>query len=192
MACSAHITGVLQAIRSGDSDAVDDLFRAVYDELRRIAHGQRRRWHGDETMDTTALVHEAYLKLVKQDEVDWHDRAHFYAVAATAMRHILTNYAERRLAAKRGGGSPHIPLDEANPISEEGAEDLLALNEALERLGEIDPRQSRVVECRFFAGLGIRETAEALGVSHATIERDWALASAWLRRALDDSTQVPK
>lgn len=190
MSSPAHITGVLQAIRSGDRGAVDDLFRVVYDELQRIAHRQRLRWKGDETMNTTALVHEAYLKLVKQEEVDWHDRAHFYAVAATAMRHILINYAELRMAEKRGGGSPHVPLDEANPISEEGAEDLLALNEALERLKEIDPRQSRVVECRFFAGLGIHETAEALGVSHATIERDWALARAWLRRALDDSTEV--
>lgn len=185
----SDLTAVLRAVSSGDRSAVDVLFQAVYAELQRIAHGQRLKWQGDETLNTTALVHEAYLKLVKQD-VEWQGRAHFYAVAATAMRHILVNYAERRLAAKRGGGLPHIPLDEANPVPAEGAEDLLALNEALEKLGRLDERQSRVVECRFFGGLGIRETAEALGVSTATVERDWALASAWLRRALDDSAEA--
>jgi RNA polymerase sigma factor (TIGR02999 family) len=190
MSSSVNLTAVLQAVRSGDRDAVDHLFHAVYAELQRIAHGQRLRLKGNETLNTTALVHEAYLKLVKQQEVQWQDRAHFYAVAATAMRHILVNYAERRMAAKRGGDIPHVPLDEANPVPEEGAEELLALHEALEGLGKMDERQSRVVECRFFAGLGIRETAEALGVSEATVERDWALASAWLRRSLDDSPAV--
>jgi RNA polymerase sigma factor (TIGR02999 family) len=185
----SDLTAVLRAVSSGDRSAVDVLFHAVYAELQRIAHGQRMKWQGDETLNTTALVHEAYLKLVRQD-VEWQGRAHFYAVAATAMRHILVNYAERRLAAKRGGGLPHIPLDEANPVPAEGAEDLLALNEALEKLGLLNERQSRVVECRFFGGLGIRETAEALGVSTATVERDWALASAWLRRALDDSAEA--
>jgi RNA polymerase sigma factor (TIGR02999 family) len=185
----SDLTAVLRAVSSGDRSAVDVLFHAVYAELQRIAHGQRMKWQGDETLNTTALVHEAYLKLVRQD-VEWQGRAHFYAVAATAMRHILVNYAERRLAAKRGGGLPHIPLDEANPVPAEGAEDLLALNEALEKLRRLDERQSRVVECRFFGGLGIRETAEALGVSTATVERDWALASAWLRRALDDSAEA--
>jgi RNA polymerase sigma factor (TIGR02999 family) len=184
----SDLTAVLRAVSSGDRGAIDELFQAVYTELQSIAHGQRLRWQGDETLNTTALVHEAYLKLVRQD-VDWQGRAHFYAVAATAMRHILVNYAERRLAAKRGGGIPHVPLDEANPVPAEGAEDLLALNEALEKLGRLNERQSRVVECRFFGGLGIRETAQALGVSPATVERDWALASAWLRRALDDSAE---
>jgi len=187
MSTPANLTEVLQAVRGGDRDAVDHLFHSVYHELEQIARGQRVRWHGNETLNTTALVHEAYLKLVNQQEVDWRDRAHFYAVAATAMRHILINYAERRGAAKRGGGASHVPLDEANPVPAEGADDLLALNAALEELGQVAERQSRVVECRFFGGLGIRETAEALGVSAATVERDWALASAWLRRTLDPS-----
>jgi len=187
MSTPANLTEVLQAVRGGDRDAVDHLFHSVYHELEQIAHGQRVKWHGHETLNTTALVHEAYLKLVNQQEVDWRDRAHFYAVAATAMRHILINYAERRGAAKRGGGVSHIPLDEANPVPAEGADDLIALNTALEELGQVAERQSRVVECRFFGGLGIRETAEALGVSTATVERDWALASAWLRRTLDPS-----
>lgn len=186
----AELTAVLKAIREGDRAAVDDLFDVVYGELRRIARGQRRRWDGDETINTTALVHEAYLKLVKQQEVAWQDRAHFYAVAATAMRHILVNYAERRLTDKRGGGAAHIPLDEANPIAEEGAADLLALNEALEDLKCLEDRQSRVVECRFFGGLGVRETAEALGVSASTVERDWVLASAWLRDRLGDGKEA--
>lgn len=187
MSSPANLTEVLQAVRGGDREAVDQLFHAVYHELEQIAHGQRLKWQGHETLNTTALVHEAYLKLVNQHEVEWRDRAHFYAVAATAMRHILINYAERRAAAKRGGGAAHVPLDEANPVPEAGADDLLALNQALDELGRIAERQSRVVECRFFGGLGIRETAEALGVSTATVERDWALASAWLRQTLDGS-----
>lgn len=185
-----QITTVLEAVRSGDHKAVDQLFDAVYDELQRIAHRQRLRWEGDETLNTTALVHEAYLKLVQQQEADWKDRAHFYAVAATAMRHILINYAKRRVAAKRGGGVAHTSIDDANPVAPEAAEDLLALGAALDSLGEMDPRQSRVVECRFFAGLNIPETAEALGVSTSTVERDWAVARAWLRRALDETTEA--
>jgi RNA polymerase sigma factor (TIGR02999 family) len=183
----ADITAVLEAVRSGDRAAVDQLFKAVYDELQSIAHKQRLRWEGDETLNTTALVHEAYVKLVDHQEANWKDRAHFYAVAATAMRHILINYAERRMAAKRGGGAPHAALEDSNPVAEEAAEDLLALGAALDALGELDSRQSRVVECRFFAGLGVRETAEALGVSTSTVERDWSVARAWLRRALDES-----
>jgi RNA polymerase sigma factor (TIGR02999 family) len=192
MSASEGLTTVLHAARSGDRESVDRLFQMVYAELQRIAHGQRVKWWGDDTMNTTALVHEAYLKLVKQQEVDWQDRAHFYAVAATAMRHILVNYAERRMAAKRGSGSPHISLDAANPVAAEGAADLLALDAALEELGRLEKRQSRVVECRFFGGLTIRETAAALGTSTATVERDWTLASAWLRRALDDTPLASK
>lgn len=187
MSTPANLTDVLQAVRAGDRDAIDRLFHSVYDELEAIAHGQRLKLRGGETLNTTALVHEAYLKLVDQEDVDWRDRAHFYAVAATAMRHILINYAERRAAGKRGGGAEHVGLEEANPVPASGVEDLLALNTALDELGRVAERQGRVVECRFFGGLGIRETAEALGVSTATVERDWALASAWLRRTLDAS-----
>jgi RNA polymerase sigma factor (TIGR02999 family) len=188
---STEVTAVLRAIRNGDREAVDHLFHALYGELRRIAHGQRRQWQGDETLNTTALVHEAYLKLVGNEQAEWQDRAHFCAVAATAMRHILVNYAEQRLAVKRGGGAVHVPLEDGNPVPEDGAEDLLTLHGALERLSQANERQGRVVECRFFGGLGIRETAEVLGVSQATVERDWSLASAWLRDALDDAPEPP-
>jgi RNA polymerase sigma factor (TIGR02999 family) len=185
MDSSDEITAVLKAIRRGDRSDIDRLFAAVYAELRKVSHAQRLRWSGDETMNTTALVHEAYLKLVRQDKAEWQDRAHFFAVAATVMRHILVNYAERRLAAKRGGGAAHIPLDEANPVPVESARELVALDGALQALSRANERQGQVVECRFFGGLGVDETAEALGVSRATVSRDWALASAWLRRTLD-------
>lgn len=186
-----YITGILRAARDGDREAVDGLFRNLYDELRAVARQQRGRWEGDHTLNTTALIHEAYLKLVDQEKADWRDRAHFYATAATAMRHILVNYAERRHAAKRGGGQPQIPLSAVadalggpNPVPAETAAEVLALHDALQRLERMSERQCRVVECRFFAGLPIPETAAALGVSPATVKRDWAAASAWLYREL--------
>jgi RNA polymerase sigma factor (TIGR02999 family) len=156
----------------------------LYGELHRIAGIQRRRWGGNETINTTALVHEAYLKLVKPDVAAWNDRAHFFAVAAKAMRHILINYAERQVAAKRGGGAVHVPLDEADLVAPEAAEDLLALDAALTALAAVHERSSRVVECRFFGGFDIGETANTLAISAATVSRDWAFASAWLRREL--------
>jgi RNA polymerase sigma factor (TIGR02999 family) len=186
MSVPIDVSSVIAAIRSGDRDAVDRLFAAVYDELRRVARGQRLRWHGDTTLDTTALVHEAYLKLVAGRSLEWSDRAHFMAVAARAMRHILVNYAERGRTAKRGGDALHVSLDEANPVPAEHADELLALDEALLALASANPRQAQVVECRFFGGLGMRETAEALGISLATAERDWTQASAWLRDRLED------
>jgi RNA polymerase sigma factor (TIGR02999 family) len=182
------VTRVLQAVRGGDPHAAGELFRAVYDELHRIASGQRRRWDGNETLNTTALVHEAYLKLVRQEEADWESRAHFFAVAARAMRQILINYAERQVAAKRGGGAVHVSLTDGMTMAPEAAEELLALHEALGRLATVHERSSRVVECRFFGGFGIRDTAETLGVSAATVERDWAFASAWLRREMSATT----
>jgi RNA polymerase sigma factor (TIGR02999 family) len=153
--------------------------------LRRAARGQRMRWEGNDTLNTTALVNEAYIKLTKAAGAHWTDRGHFFAVASQAMRQILVNYARDRRAARRGGGAVHVPLSEVNPVSEAAAEELLVMHETLERLAEFNPRQARVVECRFFAGLSIRETAQALSVSEATVERDWAVASAWLRRELD-------
>jgi RNA polymerase sigma factor (TIGR02999 family) len=179
-----QVTLLLRAVAAGDRQALDRLFDAVYGELKRLAHVQRRKWSGDYTLNTTALVHEAYLKLVRQDEVSWADRGHFYAVASRAMRQILVSYAERRCAAKRGGGADPLPLDEVNPVSPEAAGEILALDEALQRLASLEERQGRVVECRFFAGLPVRETAEVLGLSPATVKRDWALASAWLRREI--------
>jgi RNA polymerase sigma factor (TIGR02999 family) len=178
------LTTVLQAVRGGDHRAADYLFRCVYGELHRIASIQRRRWGGNETINTTALVHEAYLKLVNPDVAAWNDRAHFFAVAAKAMRHILINYAERQVAAKRGGGAVHVPLDEADLVAPEAAEDLLALDAALTALAAVHERSSRVVECRFFGGFDIEETANTLAISPATVSRDWAFASAWLRREL--------
>ncbi len=183
MATTSDVTAVLQAARNGNPHAADELFKLVYEELRQIASLQRRRWVGNETLNTTALVHEAYLKLVKQ-EANWESRAHFFNVAAKAMRFILINYAERQVAAKRGGGAVHLSLRDADLVAPEAAEQLLVLNEALNQLAGVDERASRVVESRFFGGFSIRETAEALRVSHATVERDWTFASAWLRRAL--------
>jgi RNA polymerase sigma factor (TIGR02999 family) len=180
------ITGLLQAAADGDRSALDDLFSTVYSELRRLAHSHRLRWSGNHTLNTTVMVHEAYLKLVNQQQVDWHSRAHFFGVAGKAMRHILVNYAERQQAAKRGGGAEVVPLDHVNPVAPEAAEEVLALHEALGRLGEFAERQSRVVECRFFGGLTVGETAETLGISPATVKRDWTLAIAWLRRELGD------
>jgi RNA polymerase sigma factor (TIGR02999 family) len=183
----SDLTEQLRLAREGDRDALDAVFAAVYEELRGLAKGQRRRWEGDHTLDTTALVHEAYLKLVGQEGGAWEDRAHFFAVAAKAMRHILVNYAEARRAQKRGGGAPVVPLEDAldsNPVGPDAADEILALDEALQRLGAMHERQSRVVEARFFAGLSIDETALALDVSPATVKRDWHLASAWLQREI--------
>jgi RNA polymerase sigma factor (TIGR02999 family) len=177
-----EITARLRAAAQGDRASLDEVFTLVYEELRRLAQAQRRRWSGDDTLDTTALVHEAYLKLVDQRAAHWNDRSHFLAVASTAMRHVLVNYAERRRAAKRGGGAQAVSLDDFNPVSEEVADDVIALHEALDRLAELGERRVRVVEARFFAGLSIDETADALKISRATVKRDWQLASAWLQR----------
>jgi RNA polymerase sigma factor (TIGR02999 family) len=160
----------------------------VYDELRRIAHRELRHERADQTLGTTALVHEAYLKLAHLGGVEWRSRAHFCAIAAQAMRRILINYAIGRRAQKRGGGVAPTTLedasDEAMALAQGRADDLLALDEALGRLEALDERQSRVVMCRFFGGMSVEETAEALGVSQATVKRDWVVARAWLNRAV--------
>lgn len=186
------VTRLLVQVREGDREAFDEILPLVYDEMRDLARAQRRSWKGDETLDTTALVHEAYLKLVDQSSPDWKDRAHFLAVASRAMRHILIGYARRRQAAKRGGGRNRLSLHDleaalADPKDPADARDeaLLALEDSLEHLEAEDERQSRIVECRFFGGMTIPETAEALGISHATVERGWAAARAWLYRDLE-------
>jgi RNA polymerase sigma factor (TIGR02999 family) len=175
-------------LRDGSAAAVDDLFALLYEELRELAHLQRHRWRDDYTLDTTGLVHEAYLKLVGQEVPEVESRAHFFALASRAMRHILCNYARDRRTLKRGGALERLPLDEgaaleaqANPASE-AVETLLALDEALTRLEQVDPRRSKVVECRFFGGLTVEETAASMGVSPRTVKRDWAVAQAWLHR----------
>jgi RNA polymerase sigma factor (TIGR02999 family) len=193
MTSSPDITQRLRQAQEGNRGALDEVFALVYDELHRLARSQRRRWSGDHTLDTTALVHEAYLKLVGQPDASWNDRGHFLAVAARAMRHLLVNYAERRRAAKRGGEASHLSLEEEpgvvassefNPVSEEVADELISLHEALERLGTVNQRQVQVVEARFYVGLSIDETAQALGISPATVKRDWQVASAWLHREI--------
>jgi len=177
-------TQLLEALVDGDRSAMEKLLPIVYDELRRLAHKQLFNERSDHTFNTTDLVHEAYLKLVKLDRIRWQNRAHFFAIAAQAMRNILVNYAVKRKAQKRGGGQEKIPIDEVLVMSEQRAEALLALDEALKHLNTLSTRQHQIVECRFFGGLSIEETAEVLGVSPATVKRDWNLARAWLNREL--------
>jgi len=184
---ASDITRLLGSARAGDAEALNELFPLVYDQLRELARGQRRRWHGDLTLNATALVHEAYAKLMDQGAVPSESREHFFAVAARVMRHVLCNYARDRGRLKRGGSAPHVTIDDslhAPDVIGPEADDLIALDGALVRLEAVSERQARVVECRFFAGLSIDETASALGVSPATVKRDWTLAKAWLYRAV--------
>jgi RNA polymerase sigma factor (TIGR02999 family) len=184
---SHEITGLLRAWGKGDPAALDDLIPHVYRELKRLA---RRRTHGGDgaTLQTTALVHEAYLRLVDMNGVTWQDRAHFYAVSARIMRGILVDAARARQAKKRGGSPAgartftDIDLDEIPDMGSGRAEEVLAVHEALERLADMDARQAQVVEMRFFVGLSVDETAEVLKVSPQSVMRDWKLAKAWLRR----------
>jgi RNA polymerase sigma factor (TIGR02999 family) len=184
MAAESEVTRLLDAASSGDRNAMDRLVPLVYDELRRVAHRQLAAERPDHTLNTVALVHEAYVKLVGLDRIEWKGRPHFFATAAVAMRRILIDYAVRRRALKRGGGLPHEELDPLMVAVEERGEELLALDDALRRLGELNERQAKVVEYRFFAGMTIEEAAEALGVSTVTVKRDWAAARAWLNREL--------
>jgi RNA polymerase sigma factor (TIGR02999 family) len=190
---TTNVTRLLADAQSGDSSAVEALFALLYDELHALARRQRRRWHGDYTLDTTALVHEAYLKLAGQERIGTASRAHFTALAARVMRHILCNYARDRRTQRRGGALAVVTLDEANaragptPLSMEQADTLVALDDALRRLERLDPRRSRVVECRFFGGLTVEETATVIGASPRTVKRDWAVAQAWLHREMERS-----
>jgi RNA polymerase sigma-70 factor, ECF subfamily len=180
-----EITDFLLQLRDGRSDAMDRLFPLVYDRLRRIAHHQLQAEHPGHTLGTTGLVHETYLKLVDQTRVEWRDRGHFFRVSSMAMRRILVDYARRHRALRRGGGLERVPLDQAEEAALAGREEhLLALEDALTRLAEMDERLSQVVECRYFGGLTDEETAEALGVSLRTVQRDWVKARAWLRLEL--------
>src|SRR5262245_1213226 len=170
------ITALLLAWRAGDGSALDNLFPHVYEEMRRIAHRQLGRERPDHILSTTALVHEAYLKLVDHSRLQWNDRAHFFAIAARAMRRILVDQARRRGALKRGGARERVSLEDAPLSTEQRAETLLALDDALVRLAAVDERVSRVVECRFFGGLTEEETAQALGITARTVRRDLAKA----------------
>jgi RNA polymerase sigma factor (TIGR02999 family) len=184
-------------VREGSHSAFDELVPLIYEELRGLAHAQRNVWHGTETLDTSALTHEAYLKLAGQAQLDWESRAHFRSIAARAMRQILIDYARAKRTQKRGGEHVRVSLDdlkvadpdaarEYDPVRDQ-AEALIAVDESLKRLKDRDERQSRVVECRFFGGMTIEDTSAALGVSTATVERDWAMAKAWLYRDMRES-----
>lgn len=184
---SSEVTDLLHAARDGSAEALDRLMPLVYDELRRIAHSRLRVEREDHSLNTTALVHETYLKLVDQTRVQWRDRAHFFAVASTLMRRILVDYARRHSRAKRGGERRRVPLDATQLSVEDEVERLVALDEALQRLAAVDERLCRVVECRFFGGLSERETAEVLEVTTRTVERYWAKAKALLYMELSVS-----
>jgi RNA polymerase sigma factor (TIGR02999 family) len=180
------VTDLLLDLPGGGRQAIDRLLPLVYDELRQIAHRLLLRENSGHTLTTTALVHESYLRLIDQRRVAWADRAHFFAVAAVAMRRILVDYARRQRASKRGAGNRPVPLDDAVALADARAEEMLALNEALTRLSALNERLARVVECRFFGGLTTEETAAALAVTPRTIERDWAKAKSWLYQELRD------
>jgi RNA polymerase sigma factor (TIGR02999 family) len=183
----ADVTGLLLAWSDGNAAAVDRLLPLLYEELHRQAERAMRREDERHTLQATALVHEAYLRLVDQNRVQWRNRAHFFGVAAQVMRRILVDHARGRLAEKRGGGAQRITLDDANVGANgdaAGDVDVLALHEALERLAVLDAQQAKVVELRYFSGLNIEETAVALDVSPATVKREWAVARAWLKREL--------
>lgn len=173
----------------GDQEALQTLMPLVYDELHRLAHRYLRHERPSHTLQTTALVHEAYLKLADQTKTSWQNRAQFFAVAAQVMRHILVDYARSRRASKRGGDYCRLSLDESVISSEEKDPDLLTLNEALNSLAAIDPQQSRVVELRAFGGLTVEETAEALGISPRTVKREWSMAKAWLHKQMRSVTE---
>lgn len=192
MGKAPEITQLLREFSRGRRDALDDVVPVVYDELRRIAHRQLRRERPGHTLNTTALVHEAYLRLVDIREMEWRDRAHFFAMAARLMRRILIDYARARVRDKRGGDIVRVPLAQAPLIAalpSQHADDLLALEEALRRLEARSERQCRVVECRCFVGLTVEETAVALGTSPATVKRDWAFSRAWLNRELESAAR---
>ena len=180
-----ELTQLLIACSSGSQDAYDQLYPLVYEELRRLAHRYMSRERKGHTLQTTAVVHEAYLRLIDQRHVQWQNRAHFFAVAAQMMRRILITHAQSHAYAKRGGGAFKVSLDEAAVLSQERAGELLALDEALKGLTAIDPRRSQVVELRFFGGLSNDEIAKVLKVSPNTVTRDWNVAKAWLYREMN-------
>jgi RNA polymerase sigma factor (TIGR02999 family) len=183
MADAADVTALLLAWGNGDEAARSRLFEAVYDELRRLARGRLRRERPDLSLAPTALVHEAYLKLIDQRRVHWQNRSHFYSIAGRVMRRIVVDHARARAAAKRGGDA-RIPLDGVDVGIAPREVDVLALDAALDKLASVDRRQSELVELRFFAGLTVEEAAAALDVAPITVKRDWALARAWLFREL--------
>jgi RNA polymerase sigma-70 factor (ECF subfamily) len=185
-----EVTKLLAEMRAGNRGAESRLMPLVYGELRKLARHYMRSERPDHTLQATALVHEAYLRLVGQREVDWHNRAHFFAVAAQSMRRILVDHARAHLAQKRAKGDQPISLEDACAIANAGSRELLALDEALARLATQDPRQARIVELRFFGGLKEAEVAEALGVSTRTVKREWRVARAWFYKEISGTQLV--
>ena len=181
---SQNVTQLLIGWSNGDREALDALLPVVYEELRKQAANYLRRERVGHTLQTTALIHEAYLKLVDQKNVHWQNRAHFFGIAAQLMRRILVDHARAKNRAKRGGSNIRVSFNEANVLAPSQNIDIVALDEALERLSEIDEQQSRIVELRFFSGLTVDETAEVLAISPATVKRDWSMAKAWLHREI--------
>jgi RNA polymerase sigma factor (TIGR02999 family) len=182
---SEPVTSLLLRWRGGDKAALNALMPLVYTELRRLAHQYLQRERSDHTLQSTALVHEAYVRLIGQKLPEWQNRAHFFGVAAQLMRQILVDYARQHRTAKRGGSVCRLPLDEAESHPAATDVDVLALDYALQSLAKLDPQQSRVVELRFFGGLSIEDTSEVLGISPSTVKRDWSTARVWLYRELD-------
>jgi RNA polymerase sigma-70 factor, ECF subfamily len=181
-----NLTELLIEWREGDKTALDKLTPLVYDELRRIAHRYARRERNGHTLQTTALVNEAYLRLAGTKNIEWQNRSHFFAVTAQVMRNVLIDHARRRLYAKRGGQAQQVPIDDVPlEMSEQRADELVVLDEALSDLAHLDPRKARVVELRYFGGLSLEETAEVLGISLMTVRRDWRAAKAWLYKAVN-------
>ena len=178
------VTRLLSQLNGGNSQAANELAPLIYNELRRLAAACMRRERPDHTLQATALVHEAYLRLMGQRNVQFSGRAHFFAIAATLMRRILLDYARKRHAAKRGAAPRQATLDEGLLVVEQHLDDVLALDECLTRLAALDPQQARLVEVRFFAGLNVEETAEVMGISTATVKREWSSAKAWLNREI--------
>ena len=179
-----NVTALLRAWGNGDPEAQDQLFRAVYNELHHQAARYLRREHQGLSLQTTDLIHEAYLRLIEVEHIEWQNRLHFFGISARVMRRILVDHARTRHAAKRGGSAIRLPLEEAMAVLPGQNLDFVALDEALNRLAELDPQQSQVVELRFFGGLSVEEAAEVMKVSKRTIKRDWNVAKAWLRREL--------
>ena len=177
-----EITQLLTRWSGGDKAALDELIPLVYPELRRLARMYMGRENSAHTLQTSALINEAYLRLVNQQDVEWQNRAHFFAVAAQVMRHILVDHARKYRYSKRGGGAEHVPLDELAVVCDERAAELIALDDALNRLAIMDPRKSQIIELRFFGGLTVEETAEVMKLAPITIMREWRAAKAWLGR----------
>lgn len=181
-----NATQILQQVNAGDRNAAEQLFPLVYDEFRAMAARRLRQERPDHTLQPTALVHEAYMKLIDQTRINWQGRQHFFAIAAQAMRRVLIDHARQHRRQKRGGGRAKVSLDETVVLSPQRSDELILLDETLQRLAQVDPRQARIVELRFFGGLTVEEAAQIIGVSKRTVEGDWTMAKAWLKREMEN------